>query len=571
MQRKVRKMKLSGKITITSMLIALGISLLIGGISIYYMRNYLLNVSRSHTISVAETAAAIIDGEQIAKIQVGDEETEDYKEILEQLQSFLVDEDVAYIYTMRQVEGCVQFVVDADTEEGASIGEEYETYDKIDIAFTGEVAIDDEVTTDEWGSFYSAFAPIFDDNGAIVAIVGVDCTVDSINEKIYDMVMTLVIVEVICILAAFIISMITGQLMARNVLKINRKMKELAGSDGDLTQEIEIFSGDEIENVANSFNIFMKKLRKMLLSVKDSELKLENATYRTSREIHKATDELNQISGTLNEMTRTMQDTNEAVTEIEEAAVNVKKMSVDLYQQTKSGAAYADDVSKTADMARQTCQTSKEQMSQVVGKLSDTLTDKIEESKEIEKIIMLTKNIISISEQTQMLALNASIEAARAGAEGRGFAVVADEVGKLADVTANIAKEIEGINKFTIDTVNELADISKEMIDYIENVISQDYDKMVEIGQSYHNDSIEFMNQFKQFRRLSEQLSGNMETIEGHIRKIMEVIEGETAGITSVAENADVIYEKMRKVNKNEEINEEIIGELSKMLCKFTV
>ena len=148
---------------------------------------------------------------------------------------------------------------------------------------------------------------------------------------------------------------------------------------------------------------------------------------------------------------------------------------------------------------------------------------------------------------------------------------MADEVGKLADVTANIAKEIEGINKFTIDTVNELADISKEMIDYIENVISQDYDKMVEIGQSYHNDSIEFMNQFKQFRRLSEQLSGNMETIEGHIRKIMEVIEGETAGITSVAENADVIYEKMRKVNKNEEINEEIIGELSKMLCKFTV
>ena len=143
MQRKVRKMKLSGKITLTSMLIVLFISLLISGISISYMKNYLLNVSRDYTKSVAETAAATIDGNQIAGIQAGDEETEDYRIILEQLQAFLVNEDVEYIYTMRQVDGTVQFVVDADTEEGASIGEEYETYDKIDIAFTGEITLDE--------------------------------------------------------------------------------------------------------------------------------------------------------------------------------------------------------------------------------------------------------------------------------------------------------------------------------------------------------------------------------------------------------------------------------------------
>lgn len=74
-------------------------------------------------------------------------------------------------------------------------------------------------------------------------------------------------------------------------------------------------------------------------------------------------------------------------------------------------------------------------------------------------------------------------------------------------------------------------DISKEMIAFVENVISKDYDKMVGVGEAYRKDSVEFMEQFNQFCRLSEQLSESMDTIEGHIRRITEVIETETTGM----------------------------------------
>ncbi len=571
MKGKVRGLKLSLKITLTTMIITLGVSVLIGIISINYMKDYLLNASRSQTMAIAESAANTINGEQIAGIWEGDEGTDNYMVVLEQLQGFLVSDDVEYIYTMRQVDGVVQFVVDADTEEGASIGEEYETYDKIDIALAGEASMDDEVTTDEWGSFYSAFAPIFDEDGNVVAIVGVDCSVDSIDEKVADMTKTLVIVELICIAVALVVSMIMGRVMAKNVLTINRKMDELAGSEGDLTQEISIKCGDEIESVANSFNSFMVKLRAMLLSVKSNEERLEEATNQTNQELQEATEELNRIACSLNEMTQTMHDTSDSVTEIEEATMAVKRMSEELYSQTRTGADYADTVSRTAEEAQKTCQKSKEQMIQVVGEMTDILNDKIEASKNITRIIELTNDIISISEQTQLLSLNASIEAARAGEEGKGFAVVADEVGKLADATAQTAMEIESINQFTVDTVNELVNISQEMIGFVDGVISHDYDKMVEVGQSYHNDSVEFMSQFKRFCQLSEELSASMDIIEENIRSIMGVIEEETATISDVAEVSDDIYGKMQTASSNGAVNEEIISELGQMLDKFVV
>lgn len=571
MKGKVRGLKLGVKITLTTMLVAIAVSLLIGIISINYMKDYLLNASRSQTMAIAESAANTIDAEQIARIEAGGEGTEDYLVVLEQLQGFLVSDDVEYIYTMRRVDGVVQFVVDADTEEGAAIGEEYETYDKIDMALDGEASMDDEVTTDEWGSFYSAFAPIKDADGNVVAIVGVDCSVDSIDEKVADMTKTLVVVELICIAAAFVISMIMGRIMASNVMTINRKMEELAGSEGDLTTEIQMKSGDEIENVADSFNSFMVKIRSMMLAVKDSGDKLEQATAQTNQELQDATEELNAISGTLNDMTQTMQETTEAVTEIEDTAMAIKDMSSDLYERTRSGAEYAETVSGTAEEARESCQSSKEQMDQMIAEITESLSDKIAASEKIQRIIELTNDIISISEQTQLLALNASIEAARAGEEGKGFAVVADEVGKLADATAQTALEIESINQFTVDTVNSLVDISKNLIGFVDEVISQDYEKMVGVGQSYYDDSREFMNQFNQFCELAEELSANMETIEGHISRIMEVIERETASITNVAEVSDQIYGKMQAVSANGEINEEIVVELGNMLDKFIV
>lgn len=567
MKQKVRKMRLSVKLMLTTMFIAVGISLLLGSVCLGYLRNYLLNSIQMNAMAVAESAAGVLDIELIDSVQEGDEGSPQYNLLLEQIQCFLANEDITYSYIMRRVDGEVTFVVDSADE--ALVGEVYESYDKIDMAFAGNITMDDEPTSDEWGTYYSSFAPIYGKSGEVVAIVGVDCSIDSINEKVFSMAKVVILIEILCIVIAFIISLVVGKVMARNIMIINNKMEELAGSDGDLTQELQINSGDEIENVAFSFNTFMDKLRHMMLAVKNNSERLGKSTDVTNKELHETSSELKQITNVLNEMTQTMQETSSSITEIEEASASVKNMSSDLYEQTKSGADYASAVSKTADAAMQECLESKAQMQQVVGEISVILTQKIEASMEIHKIMELTKDIISISDKTRMLALNANIEAARAGEQGKGFAVVAGEVGELADATAKTAKQIEEINQFTVDTVNELVDISNRMIKFIEEEISEDYDKMVGIGQDYHKDSTEFKNLFRKFRHLAEELADEINTVQEHIRKITEVVEEETAGIVNVAEASDKISEKMQTVSQNGEINEEIVGELTEVLDKF--
>ena len=165
-----------------------------------------------------------------------------YKEILSQLQDFLCGDDIKYIYTMRMNGDRLEFIVDADTEEGAAIGEEYEIYDEIAEAFDGNATVDSEMTSDEWGDFYSAFAPVYNSSGEIAGIVGVDCSATDIRLQENIFIKEFVIIELAGLVIAAALSLIISGVLSRNVSVIAEKMSELAKKEGDLTQKINVRS-----------------------------------------------------------------------------------------------------------------------------------------------------------------------------------------------------------------------------------------------------------------------------------------------------------------------------------------
>ena len=570
MGRKVRKIAMSWKIAFASLIIAVIVSGMVSLISINMIKKSLLDQSKNKAATVARNAASFVDVDKFTSLNEGDEDTDAFSEIVTYLSAFL-DDDIMYIYTMKEEAGVVSFVVDADTEDGAAIGEEYESYEEIDKAFEGNVTVDSEMSSDEWGDFYSAFAPIYDDSGNVCGIVGVDCEVSSINLKIKKIINVLLVSQLGALIIALVISIFVGKIMSRNVEKINSKVDELANSEGDLTKEIQLSSGDELENVASNVNAFVTKLREIMLSIRAIEEKLQKSTELITNQISDSKNDIGMMNETLNDMSVAMSETGNSVSDINEAAKEVKDFSMKLYECAEKKMEYSSSVSDNAVKALDKCKTSQKNMHNIVDDISSVLSDKIQDSKKINDIINMTNEIIAIADQTQLLSLNASIEAARAGENGKGFAVVADEIAKLAEASGKTAGEIVVLNQFIVNAVNELADSASNMINYISNEINSDYDSMVGIGEAYCNDSKNFENDMREFCSMSEKLSDEVIRIEQNLDQIMAVIEEETAGIGTVNQNANEITQKIDSIYLNTEENNKIVGELEDIISKFVL
>ena len=258
------KISIRAKILTGMIACVLIVTNLIGWFFIVQAKDTLLEQCKKNARNSAKIAAERIDGDILGQIKAGDEKTENYKEILSQLQDFLCGDDIKYIYTMRMNGDRLEFIVD----------EEYEIYDEIAEAFDGNATVDSEMTSDEWGDFYSAFAPVYNSSGAIAGIVGVDCSATDIRLQENIFIKEFVIIELAGLVIAAALALIISGVLSRNVSVIAEKMSELAKKEGDLTQKINVRSTDEVGNIADSLNIFLENLREIIQNISASEKKL---------------------------------------------------------------------------------------------------------------------------------------------------------------------------------------------------------------------------------------------------------------------------------------------------------
>lgn len=183
---KCRKISISKKILL---LLFSGLIFLctvgIGLVSYVKEKETLIEQAKSNGIDIAKCAAAEVNAKELTSINDGMENSTEYVSVLDKLGIYRDNNSIVeYIYTMKMVNDNLVFVVDADTEDPAAINEEYEMLPEIEEALNGVATTDEEVTSDEWGSYFSAYAPIFENDGSVAGIVGVDVSVDWVNEQL---------------------------------------------------------------------------------------------------------------------------------------------------------------------------------------------------------------------------------------------------------------------------------------------------------------------------------------------------------------------------------------------------
>ncbi len=348
--------------------------------------------------------------------------------------------------------------------------------------------------------------------GTVLGIVSMKVSLETVETENARFKLKISLVAAgVSVLLLFVIYRFTRHFVTRPLERLSDSLDEIASGEGDLTRRLSVLSNDEIGRAAQSFNKMMENFCRMIRQIRESASQVSSQSRALSASARRVAASSAQQTENSDLAAAAVEAMVSRIDEISQSTERVHMNSRESLVRSEEGGRVLEQLGREMH-----------NVEQAVSLMSSSASDFVRNTETINSI---TQEVKGIADQTNLLALNAAIEAARAGEAGRGFAVVADEVRKLAEQSARSANEIERITQAlaaksisvtqAIDESLKFIDLSKEAVRSVAEALRSEDGSVREVGRGLDEISLATGEQ----KRVSEGAVKEIEAIAGMARR----------------------------------------------------